>query len=103
MSKVLLSLFLLIVLQVLLTEGGDAPPAKAANATAKPAANKTKTVKKKVCPSGTMANEKGKCIPYFTKNGCPPGQLRNPKGICAVKEQRRWWEEWYNTDWLEVY
>ncbi|KAL0277260.1 UNVERIFIED_CONTAM: hypothetical protein PYX00_004609 [Menopon gallinae] len=68
MSKVLFSLFLVTVLQVLLTEGEDT----------------TKTTKPGVivCPPGMAADKTGKCVLSEPIDGCPVGLVKDSKGKC---------------------
>ncbi|KAL0277258.1 UNVERIFIED_CONTAM: hypothetical protein PYX00_004609 [Menopon gallinae] len=85
MSKVLFSLFLLMVLQVLLTEGHNTTK------TTKPGAD--------VCPPGMVADKTGKCIRNQSIDGCPVGFVKDSKDKCVPKDgtDPRWgWKEWFD-------
>ncbi|KAL0277255.1 UNVERIFIED_CONTAM: hypothetical protein PYX00_004608 [Menopon gallinae] len=71
MSKVLFSLFLLMVLQVFLTEGQNTTK------TTKPGAD--------VCPPGMAADKTGKCILNQSIDGCPLGFMKDSKEKCVPK------------------
>ncbi|KAL0277256.1 UNVERIFIED_CONTAM: hypothetical protein PYX00_004608 [Menopon gallinae] len=72
MLKVLFSLFLLMVLQVFLTEGQNTTK------TTKPGAD--------VCPPGMAADKTGKCILNESIDGCPVGFVKDSKEKCVPKD-----------------